>query len=197
MTPIDWRLLGKAQDFYASYGYRYVETPWIASIPACQATYHSPRFNVAGGCLVGSGEQGLLQVAYDTGLESGLYMTTTPCFRDEPVEDLLHQQQFMKLELMWLQPTSIMGLDRVIGTALNFFKINSNRRTEDFGIEATGEGFDITCDGIELGSYGTRKAQIGERSFFWTYGTGLALPRFTTVIAAGDSLVSTPSMGLP
>jgi hypothetical protein len=44
--------------------------------------------------------------------------------------------------------------------------------------EATPEGIDLVLNGIEVGSYGVRT--VGNRT--WTYGTGLALPRFTVAI---------------
>lgn len=42
--------------------------------------------------------------------------------------------------------------------------------------EETAEGIDISLSGTEIGSYGFRKDKEG---FTWSYGTGLAEPRFS------------------
>lgn len=177
MIDIDWSLLSRAKDFYAGLGYTYVETPWIASVEACAATFHSPRFDVDGGCLVGSGEQGLLQLAHEGKIGSGRFMTISPCFRDEPVEDQLHQRQFIKLELMDLGQYD--EPDYLVEHALRCFRLLKGPIQRHFEIVQTEEGFDIMRGPIELGSYGSREAYIYGRGYCWNYGTGLALPRFS------------------
>ncbi len=177
MTPIDWSLLARAKDFYAGLGYRYVETPWIAPVEACKATFHSPRFNVDNGCLVGSGEQGLLWLAHMGVVTAGKWMTITPCFRDEPKEDRYHQKQFMKLELMdFGQLTEAEDVARDANDCFTLL-----RPGKVFEVVPTPEGLDICRAGIELGSYGLREGFVYGRHYYWTYGTGLALPRFSQV----------------
>lgn len=176
MIEIDWHLLSRAKDYYSGLGYNYVETPWIADIEAVAATYHSPRFDVDGGCLVGSGEQGLLQLAHQGKITPGKWMTISPCFRDEPVYDNLHQKQFIKLELMRLGDYTDSSFEMVAEAADLFRMLRPNCL---FHMVSTSEGVDLEHRGVEVGSYGWRGAVIYGRRYCWTYGTGLALPRFS------------------
>ena len=43
----------------------------------------------------------------------------------------------------------------------------------------TDEGVDIELGGVEIGSYGFRTHE----DLFWTYGTAMAEPRFSTAVA--------------
>lgn len=42
---------------------------------------------------------------------------------------------------------------------------------------------DVQFDGVEIGSYGFREIKQKDMpDVFWVYGTGLALPRFSTIM---------------
>jgi hypothetical protein len=99
---IDWSLLGRALDFYKALGYKYIEVPWLVRNEVTEVTRHegAENFGVPAGDLVGSAEQSFIQMMMDGQLPPGRYCTISPCFRDEPVLDDLHQKHFMKLELI-------------------------------------------------------------------------------------------------
>lgn len=65
-------------------------------------------------------------------------------------------------------------VQEVIDEALSFF--SSYLQVKVIETEVEFDIVDAEC-GLELGSYGVR--QIGD--FLWTYGTGIALPRFSVV----------------
>lgn len=166
MTPrIDWTMLGAAVEFYKSFGYQYIEVPYAVPEEFIRLTL-PPQYEpdrVEGlGCLVGSAEQSLLSLD----LQDGSYMAVSPCFRPEPVLNEFYQRHFMKVELFQigdLMPMSMME------DAHMFMS-----RYATVEVLETPEGWDLTVDGIEVGSYGMRQAGI----YKWACATGLALPRF-------------------
>lgn len=179
---IDYALLGKALDFYRYKGWTYVEVPWFASPAAIEATLpagasrfvmsvqtghgHGQVFKTP----VGSAEQGLIAMK----LPPGCYVACTPCYRVEPVHSVLYQPYFMKVELFDNRGKDTYA--NVIDDARAFFKglgVDPVPVTTDIGI-------DLELDGIEIGSYGIREhPDFGK----WSYGTGLALPRFSVAQA--------------
>jgi hypothetical protein len=179
MSPsIDYGLLGRAFDFYVSAGYTPIEVPWAvddhhvaATLDSCSRTYMSefagnaidPRTEKT---LIGSAEQGLL--ALDPA--HGRYVACTPCFRVEPTTDDRYQPWFMKVELF-----DNTGED-VSGMMLNDAHIFMSAYAKNWlSIVETPIGQDLELNGIEVGSYGFRShPDYGS----WSYGTGLALPRF-------------------
>lgn len=176
-NPINWSFLARAHEFYPSKGWAPIEVPWVVAPyitrstmpPGIQAT------TTGMGDLIGSGEQGLLHLAVHHNLASGKWMTCTPCFRDD-VSDDLHGKHFVKVELMWLDPVSVMNawLD-ILDDARNLFQelgLPSKLSTQSDHIDL------VSQQGIELGSYGVRSA-FGRT---WVYGTGLAEPRFSTAL---------------
>lgn len=122
---------------------------------------------------VASAEQSFLQL-----LEHGViyeddhlsFQGLTPCYRHERFLDEEHYSIFLKLELFSVGKV----LDRILSSANDFF-ISQGLDTK---IVATLEGYDILCKytDIELGSYGIRK---NNANVVYTYGTGIAEPRFT------------------
>lgn len=126
--------------------------------------------------LVGSAEQGFLQLVLDDKLEDryATYMSDGPCFR--PLDEgrsPYHHGYFYKLELFCLDCE-----DRwapFLETAREFFQAHTDKKVKTVRTE---EGFDLEIDGIEVGSYGRR--MVGPLD--WSYGTGLALPRFSQVV---------------
>ncbi len=107
-------------------------------------------------------------------------MSTSPCFRDNEVDDI-HFSDFMKVELCVVAPKlSPAWTAKRVGDAAHQFA-----RTEGLFVSTvnTDIGFDIVSDnGIEIGSYGWRHAEIGGAEQVWAYGTGLAEPRFSQAL---------------
>lgn len=181
---IDWFKVSHAVMFYKSIGYNYLETPWVVPIQVCDITRPPSadwlRLDQRGvhecykgtwGEPVASGEQGLLNIRGQ--LEVGkLYVTATPCFRPErELVEGVTQGQFFKVELM----ATAHGMMNVV--------LDHARRcmtTWCLGLEivTTAEGCDLYLNGLEVGSYGERE----HNGFKWTYGTGIAEPRFTTAL---------------
>lgn len=181
MSTISYRKVSKAIKRYEKLGYRYIDTPWVVSEEAIRATLPPERqgFDLRNdtlnaGRLVGSAEQGYIQLMLDDKLPAGLYVTAGPCFRDEPVVDQHHQYAFFKVELIhllrWnetLQPHSVQSVARDAEQVIY----------ELYGpgakVVKTPEGYDLEVEGVEIGSYGVRSF----KNWTWVYGTGLALPR--------------------
>jgi len=112
-------------------------------------------------------------------MKPGKYQTTTPCFRDEKEYNELTRVAFFKTELIWYKPEDTRAaFEMVLNNALAcFFEISD---VETFEAVETAEGYDIYCDGVELGSYGVR--EMKEYGHVWVYGTGLAEPRFSILM---------------
>lgn len=161
---IDWQLLSRAISFYEGLGYTYVEVPWAVSRDIAQKTFPGDPVHCDFGALVGSAEQGFLTLPDRPGAK---LVSCSPCFRNEPVLNHLYQRWFMKVELY----REGSHLDAVVAAAFAFH----DEIARDPILIDTPEGRDIMVNGIEVGSYGVRT--VGDRT--WTYGTGLALPRFT------------------
>jgi len=177
MIPkIDWILLGKAFLYYQQIGYKYIETPWSVNASAINVTlpknacgyglWH-PKKELS--YLVGSAEQGFIEMMIDGKIKNGDKLCSiTPCFRDDK-EDDIHFKYFMKLELI------IIGEDNtqlVLNDAAKFFNLFTSEVISEV---KTNDGKDLELNEIEIGSYGYRVYD----KFSWTYGTGLALPRFS------------------
>ena len=187
---IDYRLIVEAQVFYAKNDFKNIEIPWLVPRWASDVTRPKDRegmriklrdefgeYNYKD--LVASGEQGFIAMIAESGLENGLYQTTTPCFRDEPVFDKWHLPYFLKLELISINPDDP-GSDLwyMMELAHHFAVANGHPFSR---IVDTDDGYDLVSkEGIELGSYGIRAFKgIDGSGVAWVYGTGLALPRFT------------------
>lgn len=192
MPKIDYRLLSEALGEYEARGYRYVEVPWIVHKSAIRATLPSPipfieavlhqdddddmshtAYRSLGG-LVGSAEQGFLGMDLPTGAYCGI----TPCFRHEQSTGLFYQTGFMKLELF--VNASDADYKRVCSDAQEVMSVIATGGCGTIKRVETPEGVDLELAGIEIGSYGVRRAE-GHRD--WVYGTGLALPRFSVADA--------------
>lgn len=175
---IDYGMIGEAQRYYAEQGYVDVPVPWIVQRPAYYATKPSgaPDFFCLGGYLNASGEQSFIEM-----LRAGVLLRrnqcATPCFREEPELDRIHHRYFMKVELIDTD-TRISSLERMMDRASAFLARYLPVRTVRTGEHE--HSYDIVSGvgGVELGSYGIRV--FGD--IRWVYGTGLALPRLTTVM---------------
>ena len=195
MNPIDYHILDDSLYYYRSQGFEYKEVPWIIDEKISNITKPEDRENFhisQNKVLVASGEQSFLQLIHDQKLGYGKYVTLTPCFRDETVDET-HKQYFMKTELMIYDHVD--NLIRIFADTLyqciQFFKsytnvklihIPTNKESEDLGINQIKEfikdlhnnlpdqGIDefYTFDILdkhtsrELGSYGIRTTMISD-----------------------------------
>jgi hypothetical protein len=177
---IDYQKISDAKRFYELHGFSEISVPWIIGHHAYSITCPiDPRireFYTLGGYLVASAEQSFIELILQ-GVSLGRHCAITPCFRDEPMFDGLHQSYFMKLELIDTD-VSVLNLRSIITLSQHFF--NHYVPTNIVQTDKNGHTFDIVDKkhGIELGSYGIRKYG----NFSWIYGTGIALPRLDTVI---------------
>lgn len=182
LTPtIDYSLLGEAQRYYAQRGYHELSAPWIVRHEAQASTCPPGRrdFFCLDGYLNASGEQSFLELLLQ-GQRLEKHFCITPCFRDEPVIDELHQRSFIKLELIDTNVTEE-HLHTMMRDAKLFFDslLPIEQATTIVKTDESDSSYDIIDGqhGIELGSYGVRRYKTHE----WIYGTGLALPRFQVV----------------
>lgn len=191
--PIDWKRIANAIEFYQSYGYTYVELPYVVPNLISRITAESGIVSInadlgdGGTDLVGSAEQSFLHLALNGNLDlTKRYVGCTPCFRNEVLDDL-HQKHFMKVELfvpfMELSGTVTRPIAAtVINVAIDaklFF-----RQYAEVDVVPIDDTCDIMLNGIEIGSYGFRRVRdISGRGLSWVYGTGLAEPRFSQALA--------------
>lgn len=181
---INYLLIAEANKFYQSRYYEILELPWVVRDSVLNITKpenkRSIKNKILGGSLVGSAEQSFLQQVIDKGIR-GCYQATTPCFRDDDIDDL-HQQYFIKTELFYNIDQDPMALKIVLNKFIEdancFFSQYVKTEVIPMAKENT---FDIVCarTKIELGSYG-----IGYHKDcgYWVYGTGVAEPRLSYVI---------------
>lgn len=180
LPRIDYALLGEALEFYEAEGYRYVEAPWAVSKQTVDITCPNPQFaaRVDGlGYLVGSAEQSFLHLDLAGKLGRHRFVACTPCFRLGDMEDDLHFPTFMKVELYDNTYASDTGWKAMLADAREL-AIRLGAPEDALSQEATAEGRDLMLGGIEIGSFGLR--QHGDH--IWSYGTGLALPRFSQAL---------------
>jgi len=190
---INYRRVAKAIKRYQKIGYTYVDTPWLVSEEAMRATLpldrqgfelRSPSLNA--GKLVGSAEQGFIQLMLDDKLRPGCYVSAGPCFRDEPVVDKLHSYTFFKVELIQIQGPGSHALKLTNSDARHMANDVDTVLYEMYGpgarVVKTEEGWDIEVEGVEVGSFGVREYNDHR----WVYGTGLALPRTSIAYKVRD-----------
>lgn len=162
--------LGAAIKAYEKLGYKYMDTPWTVSPEATYATYagDASGYLTDDGYLVASGEQSFLDLIKQ-GYGFKKCVTITPCFRVERPNET-HRRQFMKVELYWEGEHR----DEVLNDAWEVLN-DLMDRPGSFDIVDNEKGeLDIELNGIEVGSYGIREFM----GVTYTYGTGLAEPRF-------------------
>lgn len=191
--PICWRDIYTAISIYESCGFKYIEAPWVVSDTAVLLTIPPgvQTLRCQDGALVGSAEQGFIQMMLDGKLPPGKYVAAGPCFRTEKV-DRLHQRTFFKVELIEVRPVRrhpIFEMERLTREmaemALSVFHMLEGGQNAE--IVETRYGMDIELNGIEVGSYGFRGVDELAAEFVnlkkpypqWVYGTGLAEPRFS------------------
>ena len=187
---IDYNLLNKALKYFSKRGFKQVEVPWRVSKEAIEGTFNSREsFKSDDKFLIGSAEQGFLELYLQNKLTSNQLMSVSPCFRNEK-EDYFHQQEFMKLELICFLD-KLADLDfrfndeysNVKRLVISFIIKKLKIKTSDIFILGTNESNsiyseDILVNGIEYGSYGIRQFQ----DKYYIYGTGIALPRASKIL---------------
>jgi hypothetical protein len=174
---INWQYLMSAMNFYISKGFEYIDLNWTVDEEISDRTRPLGKkdFFINNKVLVASAEQSFLQLIKDGKLEPGRYCGITPCFRDEYILDYLHQQYFMKVELIDTKNTNHESLEDMIIIAKEYY-------SQYLGVEL------LECDGvfdlidskhkIELGSYGLRQYD----DIKWVFGTGVAEPRLSKIL---------------
>lgn len=172
---VDYTNIGKAIDYYTSYGFKYIEVPWYVDRDITNITCpdRGNVFLTEYGDLVGSAEQSFISMALNKEIGSGRYCAVTPCFRDDQTDDI-HMKYFMKVELIILKAGKFDLMyaerDAVLGLCYDFFKSVGCSKLD---IVKTEDGKDIENNNIEVGSYGVRR----HSDIQWVYGTGIAEPR--------------------
>lgn len=184
--PIDWSRIGRAVEFYRSRGFTYVEVPWVVPREITEVTLPKggipfclkPEGGQWDSDLVGSAEQSFLWMSSLRILPfGGKFVGVSPCFRSDS-RTRLHQQTFHKVELY--APTLSLG-DPETRTLSFLEEARSFFESEGLSVESekTALGTDLLSrSGIEVGSYGSRTWG----GISWTYGTGLAEPRFSQAL---------------
>lgn len=191
---IDWKLISRIIGFH-SQEFEYVEVPWIVddvrAINETLPTGHSPlrvENSQIDGYLVGSAEQSFIRLMLNNDIVPGKYMAATPCFRDDPVDEL-HQRHFFKVELIEILHDDLFKsqkLDDMVAVALaGFNSLNNSRNWKNLRVVETHSGTDIELNGTEVGSYGYRSIELPDVPRHWIYGTALAEPRFSYASKTG------------
>lgn len=185
---IDWRLLSNALEYYDSKHYRYVEVPWIVRKEITLATLpvDAKPFSVEGcGDLVGSAEQSFIQMMVDDEVYGHKYMTISPCFRDDQVDDI-HQKHFMKLELIDLRGCADFNI--IMSDAAEYMSQFLDDKSYIKEEKISDNQIDLMLVSpslrmpVKIGSYGYRSFSVDGVEYTWHYGTGLAEPRFSNLL---------------
>lgn len=122
---------------------------------------------------VGSAEQSFIKYLSEGKLPKNNYQAITICSRDEKILNTRSLLNFVKLEL-FSKTISPIEMTKLV------FKIYKNYDNRNYSIIETSHNcFDINCENVEVCSFGERFNPYSNSSF--TFGTGLALPRFTTI----------------
>lgn len=175
---INFKLISDSIDFYSKHSFVRIETPWI--VPSYIDNITKPKdaipfsLNNKDARLVGSGEQSFLLQYMNGYLPKGKFQTVTPCFREEN-QDFLHKNYFIKNELIQTCDVNESNLKIIVSICFDFYNQYLNGKAE---ILKTNEGYDITFNGIELGSYGIRSCDFLD----WIYATGCAEPRLSSML---------------
>ena len=183
---IDYNLLNKALKYFSKKGFNQIEVPWRVSREAINGTFDSKdSFKSKDKFLIGSAEQGFLELHLQNKLRGTQFMSVSPCFRNES-EDYFHQQEFIKLELIYFSDYSLESRveykifrEFIISFIIKKLKIKSS----DIVVLETKDSNsiyseDILINRIEYGSYGIRQFQ----DKYYIYGTGIALPRASKIL---------------
>jgi len=174
---IDYGRLNRSISFYEDKGFQRIESPWTVTKSVSNITKPPDKvdWEIVGKnkVLVASGEQSFLYLYLKGFLPEGKYQTITPCFRDEPF-DQLHTKYFMKNELIITDDVTESSLIKLVSYCKDFLESEIGDKVD---MKETKDGYDLEYREIEIGSYGIRKCEY----LTWVYGTGVAEPRLTMI----------------
>lgn len=184
---IDYYFLNRAIQFFKNKGFEQEEVSWRVSEEAIYPTFNPKlAFKSEDKYLIGSAEQGFLDLMNKDGIKYPYMMAVSPCFRRDNI-DKYHQEQFMKLELIYITNYRLdfnsLPFMRFMKIVINFLTDVLLIANDDIQIISTNEANsifsqDIIINGVEYGSYGIRK----HLDKYYIYGTGIALPRATIIL---------------
>lgn len=176
MYNIDIGLINTAYLYYMLRGYKPLSAPMIVDKDIVELTLPEGREakEHLGQYYVGSAEQSFYQLIKDGFEPEGSYVMLTPCHRDE-VNDESHLDIFLKLELVSTEKTFI----NVAKDAYDFY--TALGESVELVKGDTWGSADLEIGGIEVGSFGHRIYD----NYLVSYGTGLALPRFSQARKSG------------
>lgn len=181
---INYKIISDSIEYYEKENFYRIESPWIIPKYVNGITNSDQQRTFVlknDDCLVASGEQSFLNLYLNENLNLGQFQTTTPCFRDEPI-DYLHSKYFIKNELIKTNIVNNDELDKIVETCYKFYK----KYIPNINIIKTNIGYDINYEDIELGSYGIRECEFLK----WIYATGCAEPRLTKAIKLYNNGIS-------
>lgn len=200
-NQIGWSRIGRAVDFFISKGFRYVEVPWIVNDKYVKVTYpkdcpEEHAFQTKLGTIVGSAEQSFIALDAE-GLigPSERLVAVSPCFRDHQPDDHVHRNYFIKVELF--SKDKALRANKLMTIAGEFFA----KEGAILETKKTKVGLDWEMNGLEIGSYGNRKTVLTvnnsygipqKKEIAWSYGTGLAEPRFSQALRLQEGLHTYP-----
>lgn len=164
---IDYQKIAEAIDNYVCQGYQWIDTPWVVSEQAKAYTFIGYDEYTKHGYLVGSAEQGFIELILQGKIKPGSYVSAGPCFRFNDQGQPFKHPYFFKIELC------------KVGSLQYFDLLDHAHQWLGGEVVETTEGHDIEINGIEVGSYGIRN--IGPVQL--AYGTGLAEPRYTEALS--------------
>lgn len=176
---IDYNLISDSIDYYNNNNFKRIESPWLVpeyidnlTKPNDRISYQLKHNNK---CLVASGEQSFLYLYLKDFITIGQFQTVTPCFRDEKY-DFLHSKYFIKNELIKTDVVNEMELNKIIEICYKFYSKYFDKNI--LTIDRVDDGFDISVNKIEVGSYGIRSCEYLD----WIFATGCAEPRLSKLI---------------
>lgn len=176
----------KAAAWWIEHGAHWVDLPWVVPARFMLATRPTDiqvrDVATPYGFLVASGEQAFLWLDEQKRLDAHTWIGWSPCFRDEPVLDELHQYAFIKLELyrpLGPNDSSAEALTHFVDLAQKGFEVLSGITPQKRAV--SDNQIDLEIKGIEVGSYGIRPhpTLIGRT---YVYGTALAEPRLSKAL---------------
>ena len=183
---ISTKLIYDAIKTYEGLGYQMVDVPLVVDRDVSNHTKPEgvPELSHLGDKVyVASAEQSFIQLHKEGKLPRGKYMALTPCHRHERFLDEEHYLIFLKLELIVVGLWKKNPLFEMVDSCTWFFNRTLDHEVKMEGNFAFGE-MDLTCEGVELGSYGSRNMLDGTPYY---YGTGIAEPRLSYVKSLVDN----------
>lgn len=180
IESIDWSRLAEAVAYYKMHGFQYTEVPWKVAAEAAAITMPDSGYMEWSDGLVmsASGEQGFIGLELDSLMpvtNNPNFVTCTPCFRiNDGGRSYIHHPYFMKVELY------VRCLDKAQAERVAYeLLLKAKRFMSADTVVTTMDGWDLEINGIEVGSYGAR---YHEKIGWWSYGTGLAEPRYSQAL---------------